>query len=221
MASTSVDTRDLSSTLLNATVILTVIGAVFVSARLWVRFFSTKAHSWDDYFIAGSLVGFPGTRHVYQNSIDHLQAASFASMALTIVMVDYGYGKTKALLEPSRMTQALKYSNFAVLVNGFAMAFLKISIGMSLLRLQLGKGMVWIVWGSVFLSVVVNGLVVVTTLFGCRPLAAAWDRSLAPVATCLPRTVTVAHSYTQTGLSSSHSLISLAFWLTFSRQWAT
>jgi len=142
-------------------------------------------------------------------------------MALTIVMVDYGYGKTKALLKPSDMTQALKHSNFAVLVNGFAMAFLKISIGQSLLRLQLGKGMVWIVWGSIFLSVVVNGLVVVTTLFGCRPLAAAWDRSLMPVATCLPRTVTVAHSYTQTGLSSFYSLISSAFWLTFFRQWAT
>lgn len=129
-------------------------------------------------------------------------------MALTIVMVDYGYGKTKALLEPSQMTQALKYSNFAVLVNGFAMAFLKISIGLSLLRLQLGKGMVWIVWGSIFLSVVVNGLVVVTTLFGCRPLAAAWDRSLMPAATCLPRTVTVAHSYTQTGLLRVTRLVS-------------
>jgi hypothetical protein len=57
MASPPVDTRDLSETLLNATVILTVIGALFVSARLWVRFASTKAHSWDDYFIVGSLVG--------------------------------------------------------------------------------------------------------------------------------------------------------------------
>lgn len=128
-------------------------------------------------------------------------------MALTIVMVDYGYGKTRALLQPHQMTQALKYSNFAVLVNGFAMAFLKISIGLSLLRLQLGKGMVWIVWGSIFLSVVVNGLVVVTTLFGCRPLAAAWDRSLMSVATCLPRTVTVAHSYTQTGLLRFYRLV--------------
>lgn len=130
-------------------------------------------------------------------------------MALTIVMVDYGYGKTKALLQPPQMTEALKYSNFAVLVNGFAMAFLKISIGLSLLRLQLGKGMVWIVWGSIFLSVVVNGLVVVTTLFGCRPLAAAWDRSLMSVATCLPRTVTVAHSYTQTGLLRFYRLVSI------------
>ncbi|GAB7332821.1 hypothetical protein MBLNU13_g04544t3 [Cladosporium sp. NU13] len=206
MASLSDDTRDLSSTLLNATVILTTIGAVFVLARLWVRFFSTKAHSWDDYFIAGSLVGRSMTYKVLRSGFKfrtarlaaERPAASFASMALTIVMVDYGYGKTKALLEPSQMTKALKYSNFAVLINGFAMAFLKISIGLSLLRLQLGKGMVWIVWGSIFLSVVVNGLVVVTTLFGCRPLAAAWDRSLMPVATCLPRTVTVAHSYTQT-----------------------
>jgi len=57
MASPSDDTRDLSSALLDSTVILTVVGALFVSARLWVRFLSTKAHSWDDYFIAGSLVG--------------------------------------------------------------------------------------------------------------------------------------------------------------------
>jgi hypothetical protein len=61
MASPPVDTRDLSETLLDATVILTVIGALFVSARLWVRFASTKAHSWDDYFIIGSLVGFSST----------------------------------------------------------------------------------------------------------------------------------------------------------------
>ena len=115
------------------------------------------------------------------------------SMALTIVMVDYGYAKTKALLQSPEMTEALKYPNFALLNNGFAMALLKISIGLSLLRLQLGKGMVWIVWSSIFLSVMVNGLVVVTTLFGCRLLAAVWDRSLMPVATCLPRTATVAH----------------------------
>ena len=59
MASPPVDTRDLSAALLDSTVILTVIGALFVSARLYVRFFSTKAHSWDDYFIAGSLVSLP------------------------------------------------------------------------------------------------------------------------------------------------------------------
>jgi hypothetical protein len=116
-------------------------------------------------------------------------------------MVHYGYGKTKALLDHAQMTTALKYSNFAVLVNGFAMAFLKISVGMSLLRLQLGKGMVWIVWGSIFLSVAVNALVLVTSLFGCRPIAAIWDKSLMPTSTCLPRTVYVANGYIQASKS--------------------
>jgi hypothetical protein len=125
------------------------------------------------------------------------------SMCLTIAMVHYGYGKSRYLLQPSQMANAMKFSNFAVLVNGFAMAFLKISIGLSLLRLQLGKGMVWIVWGAMILSVCVNLLVVVTTLFGCRPLAATWDRSLMPIASCLPRTVNVSHSYIQT--SKPHS----------------
>ena len=120
-------------------------------------------------------------------------------MSLTIAMVHYGYGKTRDLLEPGRMTTALKFSNFAVLVNGFAMAFLKISIGVSLLRLQLGRGMAWIVWGSIVLSVACNALVVVITLFGCRPLAAVWDRSLMPVASCLPKGVNAWNSYIQTG----------------------
>jgi len=128
-------------------------------------------------------------------------------MSLTIAMVHYGYGKTKYLLEPKQMTTALKFSNFAILVNGFAMAFLKISIGLSLLRLQLGKGMAWIVRGSIVLSVVVNALVVVTSLFGCQPLAAVWDRSLMPTATCLSRTVSVANSYTQTGKPNNSSAV--------------
>jgi hypothetical protein len=56
MASPAEDTRDLSSSLLYATIVLTTVGAVFVFVRLWVRFVSTKAHGWDDYFIIGSLV---------------------------------------------------------------------------------------------------------------------------------------------------------------------
>lgn len=129
-------------------------------------------------------------------SSDFLQAASLSSTGLTITIVHYGYGKTYMLLEPADMVQALKYSNFAVLVNGFAMAYLKISIGLTLLRLNLNKGMNRMVWASIFLSVAVNMLVLVGSLFACRPIAAVWNRSLWPIADCLPRTVNVARSYT-------------------------
>lgn len=135
-----------------------------------------------------------------------VQAASLASMALTIAMVDHGYGRRMDTLDHDRATTALKFSNFAVLINGFAMAFLKVSIGLSILRLQLDRTMTWVVWSSVVFAVIVNGLVVVTTLFGCRPLAATWDKSLMPVATCLPLTVNVVNSYIQTGKpDQSHS----------------
>jgi hypothetical protein len=137
------------------------------------------------------------------------QASSLVSLSLTVAMVHYGYGKTKALLDHAQMTTALKYSNFAVLVNGFAMAFLKISVGMSLLRLQLGKGMIWIVWISIFLSVAVNALVLVTSLFGCRPIAAIWDKSLMPTSTCLPRTVYVANGYVQASKSMTVPMFNL------------
>lgn len=114
-------------------------------------------------------------------------------------MVHHGYGKSIKMLKPAQTAQALKFSNFAVLINGFAMAFLKLSIGASLLRLQLGKGMVWIVWASIVISVAANGLVIVGTLFGCTPLAAVWDRRLMSVAKCLPPTATMVNSYIQTG----------------------
>jgi hypothetical protein len=169
-----------------------------------VRFVSTKAHGWDDYFIIGSLVSSRSTTwEAHQAPTNNPQAASIVSLSLTIAMVHHGYGKTKYLLDHAQMTTALKYSNFAVLVNGFAMAFLKISVGMSLLRLQLGKGIIWIVWGSIILSVFVNALTLVTSLFGCTPLAAVWDKSLMPTSTCLPRTVYVANSYIQASESST------------------
>ena len=131
----------------------------------------------------------------------NFQASSIVSMSLTVAMVANGYGKTVEVIEPSHMTRSLKYSNFAVLINGFSMAFLKVSIGLSILRLQLGKSMYWIVVGSIVLSVVCNALVVVSTLFGCRPLEAVWNRQLllAGEASCLPRIVNMSNSYVQTG----------------------
>lgn len=57
MSSPSSDKPDLGPPLLASTISLTVLGALFVLIRLWVRFLHTKAHGWDDYFISVSLVG--------------------------------------------------------------------------------------------------------------------------------------------------------------------
>lgn len=53
----SVDKPDKTNELLVSTILLTLLGAAFVCTRLYVRFFKSKAHGWDDYFIAAALVG--------------------------------------------------------------------------------------------------------------------------------------------------------------------
>lgn len=81
------------------------------------------------------------------------------------------------------------------------MVFLKLSIGASLLRLKLGRGMGWIVWGLVIISVLCNALVVIGSLFSCTPIDAIWDRSLDNF-TCIPGKYVVGSSYGQTGTYS-------------------
>lgn len=121
-------------------------------------------------------------------------------MALTIAMCENGYGKSVAKLDPSDRIQASKFSNFALLINGFSMAFLKISIGLSLLRLQLGRNMSWFIWAAIVLSVLCNAIVVVGSLFACRPIEAIWNKTLENFS-CIDRRVNVANSYVQTGES--------------------
>lgn len=121
------------------------------------------------------------------------------SLALTFCEVQYGYGKSIRTLSDYQIVHAFKYQNFAGLMNGFCMAFLKISIGLSLLRLQLGKGMSRIIWGSIVLSVVCNASVMVGTLFKCRPIEAIWNSALLPTASCVSPTVMLVVLYTQTG----------------------
>jgi hypothetical protein len=101
-----------------------------------------------------------------------------------------------AKLNPQQKIDANKFSNFAVLDNGFAMAFVKLSIGFSLLRLQLGKGMTAIVWVSIAISVVCNMMVLVGSLFGCRPIQGIWNKAIE--ADCNPPIVNVVASYIQT-----------------------
>lgn len=127
-----------------------------------------------------------------------VQASSLVSLSLTIVKCTYGYGTPISQLSASDAVQALKFNNFGVLLNGFSMVFLKVSIGATLLRLQFGRGMAWIVWGFVIISVLCNALVVVGSLFSCTPIEAIWDRSIDSF-TCIPGKYVVGSSYCQTG----------------------
>lgn len=125
-------------------------------------------------------------------------------------MVIHGYGKSIYTLSADDRIEALKYSNFSVLVNGFNMAALKISIGMALLRIEFGRSMNITIWTFIFISVVCNAMVLPGTLFLCKPMEAIWNKALpAGTYTCLPSSVNVAASYTQTGETFHRPTVSL------------
>ncbi|QDS77605.1 hypothetical protein FKW77_002002 [Venturia effusa] len=160
--------------------VLFSLGATFALARFYARFFKTKAHAWDDYFLVLALM------------------TNLVTLVLVIIGASHGYGKHISQIAPSETVKALKAINFTVLTNGICMIFLKLSIGASLLRLQLGRGMTWIVWISIFISVCCNSMVLVGSIFACVPMAAIWDISL-PHYTCIPKRYVVGSGYAQAG----------------------
>ncbi|KAH8195335.1 hypothetical protein TruAng_010503 [Truncatella angustata] len=130
-----------------------------------------------------------------------MQASSIVSLSLSMAMTSHGYGNSMYTLSASDRINALKFSNFSIFVNGFNMAFLKISIGAALLRIGLGKTMYVMIWVAIVLSILCNAMVIPGTFFQCRPMEAIWNKGL-PVGsyTCWSKSFSVVASYIQTDL---------------------
>ena len=77
------------------------------------------------------------------------------------------------------------YTLAGTMVYSLSLAFSKISILFLYLRLSTVRWfriLVWILLGIVISYAVIYNLM---SLFGCKPIAATWDLSLAPTAKCL------------------------------------
>ncbi|KAH7044056.1 hypothetical protein B0J12DRAFT_189929 [Macrophomina phaseolina] len=174
---TAPPTGDRSPDLIATSVALSVFSSVFVAARLWTRTFRTKAFGWDDGFI---IVAW---------------AAAIATTAMNISSAVNGYGKPIMAIPPAKIPEALKYSNFGILTNGVAMGTMKMSIGFSMLRIQLAKPFTIVVWMTMVLSVLVNLNVLVGCFKSCTPMERIWN--LAVPGTCWPTEVNVTLAYLQ------------------------
>lgn len=116
-----------------------------------------------------------------------------------------GYGKPILSIPPAKIPEALKFSNFGILTNGVAMGTMKMSIGFSMLRIQLARPFTIVVWITMVLSVLVNLNVLVGCFKSCTPMERIWN--LAVPGTCWPTEVNVALAYLQSSEFSCLSLI--------------
>lgn len=102
-------------------------------------------------------------------------------------------------LDSLDVVEAMKYSNFAVFCNGLAMAFLKVGIGASLLRINLSRVFSVVIILSIIVSLVVNLTVFGGSFAACQPIEKIWNKDPTLDGTCWPRKVSLAFSYLQTG----------------------
>ncbi|TID17929.1 hypothetical protein E2P81_ATG10900 [Venturia nashicola] len=172
------DVPSRTSELLYSVIFINILGASFVVARFYARFVKSNAHGWDDYFLGIALV------------------SGIITFSLIAIACSHGYGTSIHQLAPADAVLALKATNFSVITNMICMIFLKLSIAASLLRLQLGRGMNWIVWLSVFISICSNAMALLGSVFQCVPMEAIWNINL-PNYTCLPKKYVVGASYAQ------------------------
>lgn len=114
---------------------------------------------------------------------------------MSIASAVNGYGKHMLTVPADNLLEALKYSNFGILTNGIAMGTMKLSIGFSMLRIQLDRAFTVTVWLTMFLSVLVNLNVLFGCFKSCTPMEKIWNPMLP--GTCWPTNVNVALAYLQ------------------------
>ena len=125
------------------------------------------------------------------------QAAAVSDTALGVASAVNGYGRPMSTIPPDRMLEALKFSNFGILANGVAMGTMKMSIGFSMLRIQLSRIFTALIWFTMAVSVVVNFNVLVGCFKSCTPIEKIWNPSLP--GTCWPTRINVGLAYAQAG----------------------
>ncbi|EXJ76306.1 uncharacterized protein A1O5_00814 [Cladophialophora psammophila CBS 110553] len=173
-----VDKPSRQAELVGMTVFLTTFSTLFVAGRLYTRVFSSRSFGWDDVFIGLAAL------------------TSCASEGLTIAQMKKGLGLTISQVKLADLVPLLKYTQFAIFLNGIGMCFMKVGIGLSLLRLSLSKTFNYAVMGCIVLSLLVNLIVFPGVFAQCQPMNKLWNPSIE--GTCWPKRASLAFSYTQT-----------------------
>lgn len=125
---------------------------IFVSLRVYVRLLMVRDFGVDDGLIiavAVSIASFPSfsspTRHNIADFGDTLQALAFASWLCLVLQIPYGLGRHGPTIP---VDHRIKFEHISfwktVLSDGFAMGLLRISIAISLLRLN--RDLKWYRW---------------------------------------------------------------------------
>ncbi|KAF6815821.1 integral membrane family protein [Colletotrichum sojae] len=147
-----------------------------VALRCYVRAFMTKGFQADDWLM---LVA---------------QAVFTLSCSFILVGVHDGLGRHNVALEQMKEISALKYQALATATYVLDMLFIKLSIGVFLLRLSNSKVYNWIIHVSLAIVTVWSTVIFFWNIFQCAPVEAQWDYTIAN-SKCVSPDAVVAAAY--------------------------
>ncbi|KAK1978452.1 hypothetical protein LZ30DRAFT_784144 [Colletotrichum cereale] len=154
----------------NTAMILAVTGSLhalallFVGLRTYTRAVIVKTIGADDYMMLVSAL-----------------CALGGGMVIFIIQAFYGLGKHKDTISKPDQVFFLKVGFFQSIVSAIAaLAFLKISIALSLLRLSRNKWYSRALWALIVFVILYTIMAWLSFFLYCTPLQGYWDRSLKP-----------------------------------------
>ncbi|KAI8270170.1 hypothetical protein K4K58_011571 [Colletotrichum sp. SAR11_239] len=141
-----------------------LIALIFVSLRTYTRAAIVKTTGLDDYMmIMAALCALGG------------------GMVIFIIQAQYGLGKHRDTISKLDYVEYSKVGFFQSIISAIAaLAFLKISIALSLLRLSKNPWYSRSLWALIVFVVLYTIMAWLSFFLYCKPLAGYWDKSLKP-----------------------------------------
>ncbi|KAM0435172.1 hypothetical protein ACHAPT_003262 [Fusarium lateritium] len=155
-------TEDNSVALVSTVIIFLALSWLSVGLRTYTRAFLMKSYQLDDWLM---LIA---------------QAIFTVSCAFILEGVKEGLGRHNAAIkDASAEVNALKWQALATATYVLDMMFIKLSIGVFLLRLSVKKVYTWIIWISLAVITIWSTVIFFWNMFQCNPVEKQWDFRIA------------------------------------------
>jgi len=176
--------------------VLTLLSALTVSLRIFVRVKIVRSFGLDDVFISFAMVWVLCQTH--RSSFPNgSQMQWLAVFGITIASVKYGTGRHAIYLDKAATIQALKYNFISQPLVSWTLCSVKISICLLLVRITPRRTYRRIFHGTAIFVLAYTVALFIATVNQCKPLEAAWNNAIRGV--CYSHVGTTIVRYMLTG----------------------
>lgn len=132
----------------------------------------------------------------------HSQMTFVTYCSFSMAGVHFGTGRHHKDLPNENVHKAMNYWWYCYLFYSVTMITSKLSIGWFLLRIAVKRIHSWIIYASMFISIIAGSVFFFVTLFQCRPISHFWNKDIS--GRCINPNVVVGLAY----LYSAFSIVS-------------